>query len=456
LDGNFLPIGFNSSIHSSQVNNVSTEIYGHASDNSRATRTKFIDTGRNFVLQSATEELNYMEDVIDRIQPATGNSFSETLTVANETKTFSTGSVILELHLSDPHSGEMRRIMRYEIDIQISEGYRFNASSQFLLIVNASTDNEAITQMQKFIRSQLYLGVDTLNLSLTGTIIDDESRKSALLNYRGKSIIISGNPFTYFREFLRYNWDLLDPQDALMLLMNGTSFMFCGVLSQHDEDSLAEWTALMRYPTEPRVETAERLVEHKDRRALLKSICTRPSLDNFNLDLRNQYTLSSSSHIFQSKIEKRLQNTGTTLSKDLGEQVPMRRFIVTSEEGSDEVQAPSTGVMSVVEGLSRSSNCMISRLSIVDSLGMITPHQATMMIASIPFNILVVMFWNIIRSVRSNGITPDVMYRNLPVSYTHLDLEANHQYAEEGYENGAVGLISYKVRVPLKLIITTA
>jgi hypothetical protein len=87
---------------------------------------------------------------------------------------------------------------------------------------------------------------------------------------------------------------------------------------------------------------------------------------------------------------------------------------------------------------------------------MITPHQATIMIASIPFNILVVMFWNMIRSVRSNGITPDVMYRNLPVSYTHLDLEANHQYAEEGYENGAVGLISYKVRVPLKLIITTA
>lgn len=439
------------------MNNVSTIIYGHGSVTNRATRTKLIDTGQNFVLESAAEELNFMEDVIDQIQSTTGSSFGETFTVANDTQTFSTGSFLLELHLSDPHSAEMRRIMHYRFDIQISEGYRFNYRSQFLLLVNASTDNQAITQLRRFIQSQLYLEVDTLNLSLTGSLIDEQSGISALQKYTGKSIIVSGNPFTYFSQSTRYNWDLIDPRDALMLLMNQTSFMFCGVLSQNDQNSLARWASLVKYPAELGVESADSLMEHNCRRTLLEWIRTEPSPDSFTMGFRNQYALNSKSgilSIFRNKLDKRLQANGHTLSRKLGKQTPMRRFVVTSLERGGEVPEPSTGIISVVEGLSRSASCTVSRLSIVDSLGMVTPHQAVMIIASIPFRILAAIFWNIIRSVNSNGVSTEAMYRNLSTFYTPLNQSGTQQYDGEVNQNGDGGQISYQVRSPPKLKLT--
>jgi hypothetical protein len=333
--------------------------------------------------------------------------------------------------------------MHHKIQIQISEGYGFNAQSQFLLIVNASTDNEAITQMQKFIRSQLYQGVDTLNISLTGSVNDVDSKQSALLKYRGKSIVIAGNVFTYFSIFKRYNWDMIDPQDALVLLMNGTSFMFCGVQSPEDRDSFAKWTELMRYPTELGGKTVHSLVQHKNRGALLKSIRSGPSPDIFALELRNQYACSSRFGLFRSLTEK-LQDNGNSLSKKLDKQAPMRRFLIASEGGDGEEQDHSVGTVSVVEGQSRSTNCMVSYPSIVNSRGTIRTHQMVMMVASIPFHILVVIFWNVVRAVSSDGIAAEVMYRNLPGFYNPLEFDGDRSYGEGNEKGGR--LISYKVR----------
>jgi hypothetical protein len=420
------------------VNNVSTATYGHS--RSRATTTKLIDSRRNFVLQSAEGELNYVQDDVDKLKPAAGSAFGETIMVADDTRPFSTGSLTLELNLSDPHSGTMRRIMHHKINIQISEGYRFNSTSQFLLVVNASTPNKAITQMQHFIRTQLFLEVDTLNLSLTGSLSDEESNRSALLRYNGKSIIITGNSFTYFSRFKRYNWDLIDPQVARMLLMSRTSFLFCNMSSENAQESLRKWTSLMRYPADLTVEGTDSLVEHNDRKTLLREIRTRSSLHGLSLDLKDQYMPSGKSAIFWT-IEGNVQRKGKTLSRKLAKLVPMRRFLVTSEE-------PSAGIISVIEGLSRSSNCMSSRLPIVDADGVITRHQVVMMIASIPFHTLAVIFWNIVQSLSSSGITPDIMYRNLPGFYTHRDLTASYDDGGEGYEEGRGRLISHAVRSP--------
>jgi len=423
------------------VNNVSSANYGHASVTRREVRTKLVDIGSNFVLQHTLEESGFMEDDIDDIQPATGSSFAETFTVSNQARTFSTGSFILELYLSDPHSDRMRRIIHHKFDVQISEGYIYNPTSQFLLIVNSSTDNEAITQMQKYIRSRLYLEVDTLNLSLTGSLVDATTRENILMKYRGKSIIITGNPFTYFSTYTRYNWDMIEPGDVLTLLMDRTSFLFCGVLSQRDQRSLAKWTDLMKYPADFGVQTAESSLRHHDRRAFLKSIHTQSSQGRFSLGLRNQYALKSKLNIFPGSTDKRLQSIGNALSRKLDKQAPLRRFLVTLEADKEEAPGNTVGLISIVEGLSRSTNCTISTRPIVDSFGIIASHQAVMIIASIPFHILCVLFWNIIRSVRSDGITPEVLYRNLPGFNTHAD---PHRYGGEDEGHG-VRMINSKV-----------
>ena len=416
------------------MNNISTKIYG--SNIGQRARTKLIDTGRHFVLQSAAEGSDSIIDEIDQIQSADGSAFGESFTVADDTRTFSTGTFILELHLSDPHSDILRRIMYYEFKIQISEGYGFNSTAQFLLIVNASTNNDAITQIQRFIRTQLHLELDTLNLSLTGTLRDESSQRSTLLNYRSRSIIVTGNSFIYFSKHKRFNWELMDPRDVRTLLMSQTSFLFCGV-SSSGAQALEKWKKLLRYPADIRVETTDSLVQYKDRRTLLKAIRNRSSMSRPTLDVKDQYILNNG-FMFCREMERRLQSNGTNLSKKLDKQAPTRRFLVTPED-------PSTGTISVMEGLSKTSNCMVSTLSIVDSQLMITPHQEVMIIASIPFHILTVLFWNMIGSVSSSGITAEVMYRNLPGFYTYRDLSEKYDYGREGHEYIGGRMISYEV-----------
>lgn len=328
--------------------------------------------------------------------------------------------------------------MYHKVDIQISEGYKFKVISRILLIVNASTKNSAITEIQRFIRTELYLEVDILNLSLTGTPpFDEGSKQNSLLRYKGKSVIISGNPFNYFSRAQRYNWELIDPRDARALLASRTCFLFCGVDSRDAQNSLANWIAHLTYPADLRVGGTEGIMEHKDRKALLKSIRTRTFVDGHPPYSKDQYIIPDGN--FWGSREKRLQSKGTDLARKLARKIPMRRFLVTTED-------PVLGSVSVVEGLSKSSNCTISHLPIVDADDVITFHQVIMMIASIPPDILASMFWNIIRSVSSEGITAEVLYQNTPGYYTHRKLNASHGYGEGDYHEKNNSLIDYKVR----------
>lgn len=378
--------------------------------------------------------------------------------------------------------------MHYTITIQISEGYGYSDDSRFLLIVNASTSNDAIIQMKNFIKTELHLGVDIFNISLTGTFNDEKTGKSILLNYKGKSVIISGNPFTYFNRVIRHNWDLINPQDALFLSMNHTSFLFCGLLDQQSQNSLAAWTRMMMFPAGPGMEAADPPKQHKDRGALVKSV-KGPAPDTFDLGTMQQYTLSKSLKIFRGKTEKRLRKHGNALSKEIDKNLPMRRFLIVSEkcvelmpepleeievepklefeevrieeheppeEGKQKKQKkqkkkkqkkpPSKGVITIAEGLSRTAKCMISYLPIIDPSGMITYHQVVMMLASLPSQDLAVMFWNIIRSVSAGGISAEALYRNLSGFTTHVEMNVNVDYEELDTGVGS-RLISRQVRI---------
>lgn len=452
--------------------------------------TRLIDSTRSFVLEGELAGRNFSVRDIDNCRSNQEFGISKSFTVADATEVFSTGSMRLELHLSDPHRPEkLREIVNYEVDIQISEGYEYRENSQFLLVVNAHTEGEAILEMKRLIVSGLHLGVDIFNLSLTGTLANDETEKSVLLNYKGKSIIITGDAFRYFGpETTRYNWDLIDPQDVLLLSMNHTGFLFCGVTDAKAQEGLARWASMLSFPVGPAVDTASMLKGHKDQRALVKSLHADYRATGFNVDLKNQYLLSKRyrtlRRIFRRTTDKRLKKTGEALARELDDQMPTRRFMITSEKRSDKVEepgeklvnepieapvedhkgrrsifgktqkkhdkgqkgkqakkkAPSTGIITVAEGLSRTADCVVSHSPIVDDFNIITPHQAMMMVKSLPFYNLASVFWNTVRSIGREGLSAEAAYRNLDGFQRSLDPSRIDDYDEETNL-----FISYKV-----------
>jgi hypothetical protein len=235
---------------------------------------------------------------MDNSHPRTESGASESFTVAAETKVFSTEFLRLELHLSEPHDpAKMEGIINYEVVIQISEAYKYKEDSQFLLVVIAGTKNEAILETKRLIMSELHLGVDIFNLSLAGTFADDQTERSVLFKYAGKSIIITGNSFRYFGPSTHYNWDLIDPQELLFLSMNHTDFLFCEVLGQKAQGALTKWTNMLSYSIGPDVDTVDTLAQHKHGRTLVLSLHTESPAGSFNLELKNQYLLNKNDRV---------------------------------------------------------------------------------------------------------------------------------------------------------------
>jgi hypothetical protein len=341
--------------------------------------------------------------------------------------------------------------------------------SRYLLIVNSYTENNAITQMKAFVHKELHLGVDIFNISLSGTFKDKATQKSILPAYRGKSIIIAGNQFNYFGRYFRYNWDLIDPREGLFLSMNKTSFLFCGVRSTDAHASLNKFQSLLKYPDVTPFVTDGALQEHKGRGALLKSFCNATPSAVFSLDARAQYTLSGSLQLFKSRLTKRLDSHGKAIQGKLEKALPMRRFVIAAANipgelvGADTIhpkkpkkvktpkRLPSTGVITVVEGLSRSTSSMISFAPLLFDERRISRHQVIMMVASIPFQDLATIFWNIVQAVEATGIDAEDFYRSLPAYSATLDRTDEENTEDEKQPVlGSKKLISIEVCIILR------
>jgi hypothetical protein len=430
-----------------------------------------------FVLESVAPGANILMHDIATSQAKSDYNISESFTVADETKVFTTGSYKLELYLSDPHRPEeMRQIVVYDLDIQISEPYEYRENSQFLLVINARTKNEAILAMKKLILSELYLGVDIFNISLAGTFADEETGRSILSKYIGKSIVICGNRVRFFGSAKRYNWDLINPQDVLFLSMNQTGFLICEVLDADAHESLNGWTSMLTFPVGPDIDTVGTLVKHQNRRALVQSLHGESHTSTYTLEQKYQLVLNKNfrtlRRIFQGTTDRRLKRGGKTLAEKLNSKMPMRRFLVTTTkrpglfqepaEDHEEVSssfagkikkkvrnrkmrqqsqknARSTGIITITEGQSKTACCLVSHSPIVDDFNAITPQQTLMMIASFPFHRLSSIFWNVIRSISLKGVGVEAFYRNLP----NLEFSLDSSASDDGTDG--VKMIDYDV-----------
>jgi hypothetical protein len=420
-------------------------------------QTKLTDSTESFVLGDVADGENQVLHKIEQSAAKSEHLISQSFTVADETKSFTTGSWRLELILSDPHRHQkLRSIVYYDLDIQISDPYEYRDKSQFLLVVNASTKNEGILEMRRFIRSELHLSLDIFNISLAGTFIDEESHRSILHNYIGKSIIICGSRVQFFGHTERYNWQLIDPHDMLHLTMNHTGILICDVVDAHAEKSLSQWTQMLNHPVSLRASDTVSCPTHTGRHALLQALEGEADRETFSVGLEHQFKLDNNFRIlrrvFQGNTDKRLRRGGEKLAKRLDSELPMRRFVVTTikqpgvshtaEEAEEETPsfsmvqklqkkyqrrnieqqdkpyARSVGIISVTEGLSKTACCLISHSPIVDDQNVLTNQQMKMMIASFPFYRLSIIFWNIVCSISGNTVGAEAFYRNV----TNLEL----------------------------------
>ena len=169
------------------MKNISTKSYGQASNLRRCAGTHFTDPGFIFELRHASsDQANRADDMLEKLEPGAEVTIVEDFTVLEQARAFSAGELILELLLSDPHTGKLRSIAAHKMDLQVSSSYRYNPRSRFLLVINSQTPNQSIRQITDFIENGLHVCLDVYNLSLTGSFINPATGQNILKSYAGK------------------------------------------------------------------------------------------------------------------------------------------------------------------------------------------------------------------------------------------------------------------------------
>ena len=403
------------------MKNISTKSYGQDSTLRRCAGTRFTDPGFIFDLQYASSDQgNGADDMFDELEPGAEVPIIQYFTVSEQARAFSAGELNLELLLSDPHTGKLRSIAGYKMDLQVSSSYHYNPRSQFLLVVNSQTPNQSILQIIDFIENGLHLRLDIYNLGLTGSFINPATGQNILKSYVGKTIIICGNNMTYFSKATRSPWDLLDPWEVSLLARERTNFLFPAVAEAGSLENLRTWGNLMLFPAHAPTEQSD-TPSDQNLKNVVKSICTEKAPRDVSSSPWRKVAVKKK---FLRKLESTLESQASSASKQLRQRLPLRRFLVVQDK-IDDVQGgkgpkkASQGAIMISEGLPRTAKCLVEQLPLVGGSSDLSDHQILMIVSSIPFEDLTTMFWNMASAAGEPGISSDVLYRGLE-DYTPL------------------------------------
>lgn len=377
----------------SQLWNVSSKPYGFRGLLHRAAGTCLSQNGDsqlfNFISDDANVDPTRGLDMLDVLAPGAAVTIAQKFQVSDRADQYSTGSLTLELLLSEPGNKEvrfstlstthrpLRSIMHYHIEVQISAKYSFNPDSRYLLVVNADTRPEVIHQVFGLV-GDLEMSMDVWNLSVYGNFINPLTGRCVLFDYVGKSIIIFGNPFEYFGQGIRSAFALLDPFIISYLAAAETQFLFPETTT--GDAWLGPWFTALIFPTYP----AESGAVDIDRKILIATL---------NCEQRDGRL---STHIFTMKTQL-LKNSKSVLSaetkrtaRSLNEYLPLHRFSVAPVTSALKKIA---GTVVVRQGLPRTSR-VIATFGSWDLHGdRLSDFNTYMLIASLPFRTRAKMFW---------------------------------------------------------------
>ncbi|CUS12727.1 unnamed protein product [Tuber aestivum] len=379
------------------LKNVSTKSYGIRGSLGRRAGTCLSENGGTrifaFVDESGVGDARGL-DLLDTLDPGTAVTIRQTFKVSDQAEPYSTGSMTLELVLSEPGNNEgrfsplesahsqMRSVMHYPLDMQISAKYTYNPAADYLLIVNADTKREVIHQICGLV-ADLGLQLDIWNMSVYGNFRDPnctipENADHVFYNYMGKSIIVLANPFEYFQRGTRTAFDLLDPQVVSYLATGGTQFLFPEAAASNPT-----WTNSVLFPTRPFDGTPDQRPGETTKKGMIAKVMGDIAPENMWIPCKGK--------LFK-KPQSALNSDAKGVVQLLNKSLPMRRFAVSpSLEGSTKNVA---GKIFIRHGLSLSTRIVTAfgRWTIEDSRP--SGLGAYLLIAALPFKKRARLFWN--------------------------------------------------------------
>ncbi|KAJ9138070.1 hypothetical protein NKR23_g8697 [Pleurostoma richardsiae] len=410
------------------IKNSSSKAYGSDISRPRAGGTHLKDPNGVFDLTYADPEKPHeVSDFLEVLEPGAKVPITQDFRVSDAIAAFSTGHLLLNLLLSDPHTGTMRPIMSFELSIQISSEYRYNALSRFLLVVNASTPNLAIRHVIDFIENGIHIPIDIFNLSLTGSFANPDTGNNVLDNYHGKSVIIFGNSFNYFQKGNREPWDLLDPWDTCYLAKGGTNFLFINPTNTTSFKNWASQMVLPAYALEAPPDTPTTKAKDIIRQLSTDHVSNEPSTEHFSFPVKKRLFRN-----LESTLLKQAQSTEKRLSKKL----PLRRFLTApcdldSAEGTlgPNLKAKS-GAVAIAEGLPHHAKMIASLQPHSNQINSITDYNIALVMHSLPFKDQCAIFWNIVGLDASEGVSTSAAYGGSQLTHFSKDSKTSGQIQE--------------------------
>jgi hypothetical protein len=359
--------------------------------------TCLTDPEQLFNLTSDINANHEVLDLLDFLDPDGEVTITQTFEVPTLAIPFRHSRLKLELLVAEPRQDEnypLRSVAFYDLEMQLSIGYKFNPLSSFLLVINSAMPTSVIDQMTKFIQHDLQLQVDIFNLSLYGSFIDPLTKENVLSAYVGKSIVIVANQFPYFQSGLRFPFQLLNPRLVCSLAKGGTKILLSGqALDANLDFTFLNWSSYVILPPYPREATTEPQagsVHGKPFKGFIKALALR------NAEKVKDPVLQT--HTFPRK--RRLLKGDTMLldlamaDKTLKQHFPLSRYTIARE--STDGTKKELGRIVVSEGLPQSAEILAS-LTPHDASGEeLTMYHQHMFVACLPFAMRASMFWNMV------------------------------------------------------------
>ncbi|KAK4184428.1 hypothetical protein QBC35DRAFT_505972 [Podospora australis] len=383
------------------IQNISKKSQGRVGTLRRETGTHLSDPKGIFDFHRASKETPHdIMDMIDTLDPGETIPITVDFQVSELVNEFTTGNMLVNLMLSDPHTKEMRNVVSFDLRIQISPSYRYNPAARFLLVINGSSPNAFVIQILHFIQFGLQLPVDIFNLSLSGAFETADTREDMLCNYTGKTIIFLGNTMNYFQNGTRDPWELLDIGQAFSLAQQGTNFM---VIWPSNMKSLQGFAHLLGsgipYPDEQE-ETAVNATNIKD---LLTKLAPGPSPSP------GLVVLPVKKKVMRN-LEKTLVSTAKTTQQKLTQTFPLRKFLIGTISPIAADPKAKQGALAIAEGLSHQTK-LLATLQPMQPVPAITEYNIVMIAHSLPFADRCGIFWNLAGIDCTFGVDITVAYK---------------------------------------------
>ena len=315
--------------------NISSKELGVNSESQRAVVTKISCPNSAPVILGDTLSGGQISDrtsrrqEIDLLERDMSSPVSECLLVPKNMPEYTTVDFLIELLLTpafaeqSQHSPDLITLQTHRLSMQVSKTWQYNSSSEFLLLTSKSTTKDTIISWSRFIENHLHRSVDVWNVSLYGGFEVEETPRSVLGSYAGKTILaLDDDLFSYFDRGQRSILDFIDPLEGSMLSRKGTR-----VVSVHKK-------------AKERIEREGENIEHVAHAAALKTSHynnnelqrfenTSELLARLHKLREDPLTLASNQKYFIPFHGSSSRGKGRGIAKKLTKEFPLDRFLVT-------------------------------------------------------------------------------------------------------------------------------